>query len=122
MPPRALGDGLVDGLGVMGHAAEEHTVGGKFARSQLGVFFDEKAVVVERHLEKLGQLFVGIGTMAAARVSRSGLISTGSPSTWSVTRPLTDPVADNLGLVFQIVADEDHTPHGLSCRAYSRSP
>jgi hypothetical protein len=43
------------------------------------VFFYEKAVLVDRHLEVLGQFFIRLGTMAVARVSRSASISRGKP-------------------------------------------
>ena len=47
----ALGNGFIDGFGVVCQPAEKHAVGGKLRRSEFGMAFDEKPIIVHRHFQ-----------------------------------------------------------------------
>ena len=56
-----LGNGFIDGFGIMGQTAEKYPVHRKIRWRQLDMGFGKKPFVIDRHLEKLGQFFIPVG-------------------------------------------------------------
>ena len=56
-----LGDGLLDGFGIVGQAGQENAFRGEVHRPQLGVRFDQKAFGVDRYLEFFKERPVVVG-------------------------------------------------------------